>query len=58
MLRWSMRASTSAGQSRIRRLGWKVERPMPGRSMAIMWSGKGTRAQRAASRREVGKPWK
>ena len=31
--RWSARAMTSEGQSRIRRFGWRVERPIPGRSM-------------------------
>jgi hypothetical protein len=39
-------------------VGLEVERLMPGWSMAIMWSGKGARAHKAASRREVGKPWK
>ena len=50
----------SDGQSRMRRLGWKVDRPQPGRSGAMR------RVEREAaigdqelpSSREAGNPWK
>jgi len=50
----------SRGKSRILRWAWKVDRPMPGRSMEMrrILSAVAGDARMAASRREEGVPWK